>query len=295
MSQFTGGPGGSDPNSGAGGGDSGGLIGTLLQVGGAIYSSEVAKRNTDKTIAANKAQAEYAYSQEQEQWNRQNAYNSPEAQMARYKAAGLNPNSIYGSGAGSSGNATQLPKYNAPSLQYNYRPLVDVPQMLGVYQDFRMRQAQIDNVKAQTENVRSRTLSEAGRNVLLGAQGKTAEWDLERRQYLAPYDAAIRGNEAMASEAKLQQEWQRLALMNQDQLLKHLETSYKENAITQQGVDTERKQAELAFSKYRNEWMKMGVTGSDNVLLRVFVRMLNSSGLGNWAPEKGANFDLLKD
>lgn len=31
-----------------------------------------------------------------EQWNRENAYNSPAAQMARYKAAGLNPDLIYG-------------------------------------------------------------------------------------------------------------------------------------------------------------------------------------------------------
>lgn len=31
-----------------------------------------------------------------DQWNRENAYNSPSAQMARYKAAGLNPDLIYG-------------------------------------------------------------------------------------------------------------------------------------------------------------------------------------------------------
>lgn len=31
-----------------------------------------------------------------DQWNRENAYNSPAAQMARYKAAGLNPDLIYG-------------------------------------------------------------------------------------------------------------------------------------------------------------------------------------------------------
>lgn len=30
------------------------------------------------------------------QWNRENAYNSPAAQMARYKAAGLNPDLMYG-------------------------------------------------------------------------------------------------------------------------------------------------------------------------------------------------------
>lgn len=31
-----------------------------------------------------------------DQWNRENAYNSPASQMARYKAAGLNPDLIYG-------------------------------------------------------------------------------------------------------------------------------------------------------------------------------------------------------
>lgn len=31
-----------------------------------------------------------------EQWNRENAYNSPAAQMARFKAAGLNPDLMYG-------------------------------------------------------------------------------------------------------------------------------------------------------------------------------------------------------
>ena len=31
-----------------------------------------------------------------DQWNRENVYNSPAAQMARYKAAGLNPDLIYG-------------------------------------------------------------------------------------------------------------------------------------------------------------------------------------------------------
>lgn len=31
-----------------------------------------------------------------QQWNRENAYNSPSAQMARYKAAGLNPDLMYG-------------------------------------------------------------------------------------------------------------------------------------------------------------------------------------------------------
>lgn len=45
-----------------------------------------------------------------EMWNMQNAYNSPEQQMERFKAAGLNPNLIYGQG--NSGNASPV---NVPS------------------------------------------------------------------------------------------------------------------------------------------------------------------------------------
>lgn len=270
---------GKDAPSSGGSGSGAGVVGALLEVGGAIYSSQVAKRNTDKTIAANKEQAQYAYSKDTEAWNRQNAYNSPQNQMARLKAAGLNPNLIYGTGSASTGNSAQMPKYNAPGISYDYKPAINLPATLSAYQDFSMRQAQTDNIKAQTQNIKARTLSEAGRNVLLGVQGKTAEWDLGRREYLAPYDAAIRGNEARASEAKVDQEWKRVQLMSQQELLNDLDANYKRNSISQQGIDAERKQAELVFAKFRNEWAQMGVTTSDNPLLRVFVRLMNESGV----------------
>lgn len=41
-----------------------------------------------------------------EDWNKQNAYNAPAAQMQRFKDAGLNPNLIYGQG--NPGNATPI-------------------------------------------------------------------------------------------------------------------------------------------------------------------------------------------
>ena len=57
----------------------------------------------------NKQLQDYAYSQNLEQWNRENAYNSPSAQMARFSAAGLNPNLIYGdSGAALAASSPQM-------------------------------------------------------------------------------------------------------------------------------------------------------------------------------------------
>lgn len=47
------------------------------------------------------------------QWNKQNEYNSPEAQMDRYRQAGLNPNLIYGNGVSSAGNAGSMAEFRA--------------------------------------------------------------------------------------------------------------------------------------------------------------------------------------
>lgn len=54
---------------------------------------------TSMTNAANEQAATTAYNRGIEQWNRENVYNSPTAQMERLKQAGLNPNLVYGGGA----------------------------------------------------------------------------------------------------------------------------------------------------------------------------------------------------
>lgn len=98
-----------------------GAAGILPAIGG-IYdtyqSSKTSRENTDKTIRAQREAAELAYQRQVEMWHRQNLYNSPEAQMNRFKAAGLNPHLIYGQG--SAGNATNIPDYHAPNYQYHY-------------------------------------------------------------------------------------------------------------------------------------------------------------------------------
>lgn len=134
-------------------------IGSAIQGIGQTISSAIdaktQRQNTDKTIQANKAMAEYQYSKDLEMWNRGNTYNAPSAQMERLKQAGLNPNLVYGNGAQAS-SAGQLPKYNAPTVDYNYKPPIDAAAAAGgisggimAYQDMKIKQAQIDNLRAQ--------------------------------------------------------------------------------------------------------------------------------------------------
>jgi len=148
---------------GGGGGAGAGWIGAIAGAGASIYdsyqSSKTAKYNTNKTIAANQAEAQKAYEREIEMWNMQNAYNSPEQQMARYQAAGLNPNLIYGSGSASAGNASQIPKYHPPNISYQYQAqqpgrgiqaMLPVLMQVGTWvQQMKYSQAQIEAMDSQ--------------------------------------------------------------------------------------------------------------------------------------------------
>ena len=126
-----------------------GTIGAIGGISQAKINARTAKYNTDATIDANRKMAEYAYSKDLEMWNRQNKYNSPEMQMERFKDAGLNPNLIYGQGT--AGNASSMPHYSAPTAEYNYKPEVDLPMTLSMFQDFALKQAQTDNVRAMAD------------------------------------------------------------------------------------------------------------------------------------------------
>lgn len=74
---------------------------------GSFIGARQQNRNIDKQIAAQKEEnqknrdwnlnlAKQQNAWNIEQWNRENSYNSPAAQMSRYKAAGLNPDLMYG-------------------------------------------------------------------------------------------------------------------------------------------------------------------------------------------------------
>ena len=60
-------------------------------------------------------------------WKLQSEYNSPQAQMERFRAAGLNPNLIYGQGNnGNMSNAPQMVTPNAPQIDKQMQRLGDL-------------------------------------------------------------------------------------------------------------------------------------------------------------------------
>lgn len=63
-------------------------------------------------------------------WNKNNEYNSPQAQMQRFKLAGLNPNLIYSQG--SSGLSSSPPVQNAPQGVDWSRPMSELGKAFNI-------------------------------------------------------------------------------------------------------------------------------------------------------------------
>lgn len=145
-------------------GGTGGLFPALIGTGAMLYDSyhnrKQSKWNTNRTIEANKAEAELAYQRQMEMWGIQNQYNSPAAQMQRFLDAGLNPHLIYGQG--NAGNSSSTPQYNPAGQEYKYEPMQIAPGITAILpmmmqvgswmQDMRLKETQIS--KGDTERDR---------------------------------------------------------------------------------------------------------------------------------------------
>lgn len=122
-----------------------GLSGLSSLAGG--YFGYKGQKEANKT---NLQLAEQARQHDISMWNAQNAYNTPAMQMQRLKEAGLNPNLVYGSGAGQT-TASAPPKAPVPRVDNELASLaqMSLTPMISLYQDWQVKKAQIDNLKAE--------------------------------------------------------------------------------------------------------------------------------------------------
>ncbi len=150
--------------------------------------------------------AQFAYANNLAMWHRQNEYNSPANQLARYQDAGLNPNLMYGNI--SSGNATQMPQMQKPNtyvektfaqrLQENLAPVLNFFQG---YSQVKKDEAQINLLNSQASYVDQQRQESFNRtNYWLhhaGLEGLNYEEKQAARQYFA--DNAYYNNEILHS------------------------------------------------------------------------------------------------
>jgi hypothetical protein len=70
----------------------------VIAAGASLVGSAINKSAQSSANSQNLSLAKYQNMWNLQQWNRENEYNHPTAQMSRLRSAGLNPNLVYGSG-----------------------------------------------------------------------------------------------------------------------------------------------------------------------------------------------------
>jgi len=147
--------------------------------------------NTISTLSTNRAQRrwnEAMYNRQREDaladWARSNQYNSPLAQMQRFKEAGLNPHLIYGGGPNNVSapiRGTDAKAWNPQAPAFNFGQIAD--QYLGAQattQAIENTKLQAELIRQQTEKAKADTL-----NTLKSADIKTEQLPYVADQILA--------------------------------------------------------------------------------------------------------------
>lgn len=172
-------------------------FGSLVSAGVSIYGTHQANKNIDKQLQAQQREnalnraynlnlAKLQNKWNRQQWQMENAYNSPAAQMERLRQAGLNPDMMYGGGVSGnlSANSPAMTS-GAPSSPVDWSALGAKKTVL----DMALQSAQIRNIDADTKQKNTTSDNIAA--------------DTEIKQYLAPkqYDELVqRINESKSRE-----------------------------------------------------------------------------------------------
>jgi len=238
-----------------------GILRGAGQLGNSVLGAVTSKKNAKRELKHNKELSQYSYDLQQQQIDKQNEYNSPANQMQRYRDAGLNPHLIYGQGT--PGNQTQIAEYQAPRANYQNVQPVQLPAdsmatTIAEFQDYRLKNAQIDNVNAATKSTEAETvlkyLREQG--ILSDNSKKYLEAQLLTETYDYQKDAAKLKNRQM--EQDYQRGKQNMTKTEKEMVLTDLKSE---------------------FQRYKNTWEKYGLSGRDRLYVKAVVMLLEEMGL----------------
>lgn len=177
----------------------GGIVAGVGSLLGGLGSSSMNNKAVQDTNKANMEIAKYqaqwqqqenekAYQRSLNMWNLQNEYNSPTQQMARIRAAGLNPNLVYGNGVtGNSAGSTpqyEPAKFNAPTMQAYRGWNLGISDAISQFLAYRTAKAQVDNMEAQNSLIRQQTATEATKQANIAASTSRSEFDLNMAKEL---------------------------------------------------------------------------------------------------------------
>lgn len=142
------------------------LVGAALVTGGVgLVNSLMGNASQRKANKQNIELQDKQFAHDINMWKMQNAYNTPAAQMARFKDAGLNPHLMYGQGT--PGNATGAPTMKPTKVEPTWRDL-NTGEVIGQYMALKKDQSQIDLLQEQKRVVEEQATAAQIKNDMLG-------------------------------------------------------------------------------------------------------------------------------
>lgn len=148
----------------------GAAIAGLGGLAGGIFGGLSGRKGQKDANETNLRIAREAREHDVSMWERQTAYNTPEMQMQRLREAGLNPNLIYGKGTASTGQADAPKQAPVPEVQNIMASMAQdmVTPALSMFNDFRVKRAQVNKLQNDASLVGQKTQTERDRR--LGVQ-----------------------------------------------------------------------------------------------------------------------------
>ena len=245
-------------------------------------------------------------------WHQQNKYNSPEEQMARLKAAGLNPHLVFGQGT--TGNADQI-KPNSPGNSGSPDP-VSVPTMRNELQgirafsdiyDLRVKKAQENNIDSQTQINALKAIGQSINNANELVKNRQWKFNLGRDKQKLPYElkglaysneAVLKSIEKTLSSIAVDRETirdKRTFRPLQSNIMKtsvnkmQKEMKVFDARIKTMSTEQKKNEAQTIFmhaqeigQMLENEMRSTGTTYQDNLILRSFKKGLSDFHKKYW-------------
>lgn len=185
----------------------GGAPGALLSMGtsliGSIFGNNMNRKNQERTQAWQEKMNLQQQQWQEDMWNMNNAYNSPQAQMQRLQAAGLNPNNASAAILGT--NATSQMAQQPTIPNGNPLPAVNM-DLVGAMNEGMRTNKEMSLLDAQRENIEADTLGKLKNTESVDAQMKLWEkegqlMDIQILNEPKKYEAIINEANQLAAKA----------------------------------------------------------------------------------------------
>lgn len=160
------------------------VAGGLIGAGGSLLSSIFNLFGQRSANKANMELAKYNWQQQIAMWERNNEYNTPENQMKRLMAAGLNPNLMYGQG--NTGNSTSVPTPQLPHVD-PYRmddPSAAIIRGMQYGRDLELQESQIKNNEALAQYNTEKAVTETYNRAMKALDIEGGKFDLDLKREL---------------------------------------------------------------------------------------------------------------